>query len=322
MNFLRFFLPVSLGFIVVHGTDAYAQEVNINAPAAPVVSGVSSESRSEVDADGFVTDYEAQRGNMLGKSEKVASPHVIHKTPIFDNVPFFRLKKGDNLIKARYWWPEHKGVAPHFNDKEQYFLASEGKFYEIGNYSVVSKLNLHDLSYSLLFDWDLNLRNAMRLSRIHLNSSRFDYPLTPKQYQDLRVALRKNFASYLLPTAPPGVRPPRIEGANSNKHAVFENLAFDIYSNTVFHYRVLISPKLYVIKRKALIKGPRVVARYEFEDRSGTGNVINAPAYLPTDKATKAKALAAYRKSMEFRKIVASVLSVAQKKSIQMHSDD
>lgn len=292
----------------------------INTHAAQVLPPITSpfgSADNKTDADGFETDYEAT----LNKSpeKEVGAPQIVEKTPIFDNAPFLHLKNGDNLVKGRRWNAFHKGVNGHFANYDSYFLSSNGKFYHIGSYGIKPKFNLSDVSYSFFFDWDFTPDNAARLYAINLHSSRFTYPLNLQQYKDLRASLRKDFASSLRDDKGLVVREQRFAGEGKNKQAVFEGLFFDVSANAVFHYRVLIGPNTYAIKRRPLIKGPRPVRREEFEGRNGGG--INGPGpYYPT-KEEAAGARSAYLKSQAFRKTVASVLPEPQRTGLLSYQD-
>lgn len=280
--------------------------------AAPFVSPFDGEATKPTDADGFATYFNGRE--YLSSEKTVGTPHEAQKTPVVDNAPCLRLKDGDKLVKGRRWFEMGKGMKPEFAGHDSYFLSSKGKFYDLGSYNIGAKFNLSDPIYSLRFEWDLTLENAAQLYRISNDASLFSYALTTEQYRALRKELREIFPASLRADTGFALKKPRVEGDGTKKYAVFENLCLDADQNTIFHYRVLIGPNIYMIKRKPLISGPRRVSREEFEGRNGGG--INGPGPYYPDKEAAAQARADYRKSQAFRHVVALFLPKWQRVSL------
>ena len=230
--------------------------------------------------------------------EKVGEPNEIKRTPLFDNLPFLKLKTGDKLIKAKRWMRGGKGVKPHFDEDESYFLLSNGKYHPMqsGVKEQGKKLILELGLYSLLFDWEVTLANATRL---HKN---YNPSLTLKSFPNLKNALRKDFSQTLRDVGKVQISAPHLEGASKTRRAIFQGLGFDEYRNTVYKYHCEIGNDTYVEYRKNLIVGPRRVEREEFEGLHG--GYINGPMPYKPDPKIAAKARAEFKRMEKFQAIV------------------
>lgn len=60
---------------------------------------------------------------------KVDDVQVVDRTPIFDNVPFLSLKKGDRFVRAKMWSENGKGVKPGFSDQYFYFVHAGDQYF-------------------------------------------------------------------------------------------------------------------------------------------------------------------------------------------------
>lgn len=231
--------------------------------------------------------------------EKVGEPREIKRMPVFDNLPFLKLKTGDQLVKARRWMKSRKGSQPRFDENESYFILSDGQYHSL-QWKVKEqgeKLVLESAYLSLLFDWDVSLANAKLLG------DDFGNPITLKSLAALKNTLRKDFPRTLRDVGEVKIAAPYLAGIGRSKRAVFQGLGFDLYENTIFKYQFDVGNETYIQYRKNLVVGPRRVDRDEFEGVESHGNA-NAPApYTPTPEAA-AKAFFEYEQMKKFQAIV------------------
>lgn len=190
--------------------------------------------------------------------EKVAEPHEVHRTPLFEDLPFLKLKAGDQLIKARRWRDFHKGVKADFEKTESYFLLSGGKYYRLDARERNGKLDLISHNYSLLFDWEVTLANAKLLEQVSGEA------ITPKSLEDLKVELRKEFPESLREAGEIKIEAPHLEGEGKLRRAIFEGLSFERSDDTISKYRFEVGNETYQVYLKKLIIGPRIVEPEEF----------------------------------------------------------
>ena len=243
-----------------------------------------------------VSDFDGRDSVKRSIQEKVAEPQKVQRTPLFDNLPFLKLKAGDQLIKARAWRKMSKGRKAAFDAKESYFLLSEEKYYGLETNEWEGKLQLRSDYYSLLFDWDVTLANATMLQPDS------DEAITPESFQKLKGALRENFPESLRDTKEIKIESPRLEGEGKSRRAIFQGLGFNRFKNTIFEYRSEIGNETYVQYRKDLIVGPSRVERREFEGEESHG-MNGRGAYHP-DPQTAARKRAEFDRMQKFQAIV------------------
>src|SRR4051794_37216728 len=72
--------------------------------------------------DGFNT--------IAGMERRVRDVKEVNRTPLFDNAPFLRLRKGDKLVQAKEVFPAfNKPVAQP--DRINYYLFSGGRYFQL-----------------------------------------------------------------------------------------------------------------------------------------------------------------------------------------------
>jgi hypothetical protein len=229
--------------------------------------------------------------------EKVGQPHEVKRTPLFEVLPFLKLRAGDTLVKGKYWNDFGKGKG-HFDNDESYFLLSHGKYYHLEAFDDNDGRVIVLVSYnSVLFDWDVTMKNATQL--YENGGTAFGEPITLTSFYRLRQASRKNFATTLRDTGKIETEKPHLEGSGQTRHAIFQGLGFNWFCNTVFKYQLEVGNGIYKISRTNLIVGPRLVHKWEFEGFHGNDGI----AYDPKSQEP-AKARAAYKRMTAFQNIV------------------
>ena len=262
------------------------------------------------DADGRLAVSDASKWVTHRPEKFIGSPRPIRRTPLFSNAPFLRLKPGDELVRGRRWFPESKERA-HFARSDDLWLKSKGKYYYIGLNPSDTRLSA---PYSVLFRWQVNLKAARRLHE----SSDLDIALAPQKYRAMRAALRKDFKVMLRDDSDLKIRAPRLEGTGKMKRAVFEGLAFDAFTNTVYRYQQIIGDGIFLEFRKTLVAGPTHVSRSDFETpkpwHTSPGIQLNVPP--PSSDYERAAKRASYIKLQAFRRVVAPFLPLQQRKRL------
>jgi hypothetical protein len=222
------------------------------------------------------------------------------RTPLFDNLPFLKLRAGDNFVKGRGWSkvPKHSG----FSKEDYYFVFSSGKYYDLlGAWDEGKNRYLaYCGDFSLLFDWDVTLENATALKNIRASGCP---AVSAKGYASLKAAIRAKFPGSIRTEEEIKLSPPHFEGEGRQARVVFEGLEFDQhYSNTVFQYRLEIGNEIYQEMRKFLIVGPRYLDKSEVDPKPSSGR--NAPIFLPSSPEALRARQAAYAESQKFFKLV------------------
>ena len=188
--------------------------------------------------------------------EKVGEPREIKRVPLFDNLPFLKLRAGDQLVKAKRWIRGGKDGKPRFDDEESYFLQTNNKYYFLRPVRENSdKLLLIYGSDSVIFAWDFSLANATVLEQ--LDERAFGEKITVESFMNLQKDLQKEFPESLRASGKVTIETPHLEGNGNARRAIFQGLAFDRYRNTISKYQLEIGREAYIFKSKKLIVGPQ-----------------------------------------------------------------
>lgn len=273
MKWLLFFLPA---FSAMFAPSVFSQEVLYN---------------------GFDEVASMQR--------KVRDVVEVKRTPLFDNAPFLHLRKGDKLVKAREDFPGKMGIPLADPDRINYYLFSNGKYFQLWTTEEKGKLLLSPAfdaaDNCLLFDWDFTMANARSLRQLFPGD--YVHSLTIKQYDAIVAAISKEFPDIQVRDQDhPDLREDQV--VNIPGHAVveFQGLAYDATRDCIYKYVLKIGPDTCLITGWILIQGPRYVQREEFE-----GNhvfVPNGPPVYDIDPKTAEIKKAEYDKMIKFQNLV------------------
>jgi hypothetical protein len=188
--------------------------------------------RKEILYDGFE--------NIALMERKVRSVVAVNRTPLFDNAPFLRLRKGTKLVKAM---EDLRDKGPSADpDKVDFYVFSDGKYYQRWTAEEGGQLLLSAASYSadncLLFDWDVTLENARALRE--LLPSEYGRSLSLEQYDAIVAAVLKEFPEIEvgLEDRNPSLREDRIISIPGQTLVEFQGLAYDRFGNRVYKYWV------------------------------------------------------------------------------------
>jgi len=197
--------------------------------------------------------------------QKVRDVVEAKRSPLFDNVPFLRLRPGDHLVKAR----RDQGFSKPSGDPDRldYYLCSGGAYYDLSAFEENGRLELDATKYALLFDWDFTLANARLLRGL----SHDQESLTTAQVAAAIQAVKKEFPEAIQMDSPEtvpeaislpvaySVKEDTLVSIPGQSEAHFEGLAYEPSSNLLYHYQIRLSSHLYLVSRYAVLRGPRLV---------------------------------------------------------------
>jgi hypothetical protein len=193
----------------------------------------------------------------------------VNRAPLFDNAPFLRLRKGEKLVKAKEDWTGRSGKSVAEPDRINYYVFSDGKYYQRWTEEQGDKLLLssafHSADNCLLFDWEVTIENAKALRK--LLPGKYAASVTIEQYNAILTAIRKEFPEILVrfEDSLPDLHEPRFISIPGNMLVEFPGLAYDSFRNCIYKYSVRIGPSVCSINGQTLLQGPRHVERSEFE---------------------------------------------------------
>ncbi len=262
-------------------------------------------------------DYEidSSRDTRYYIQKEIVDPHVVQRTPIFDDTTFLQLKDSDQLVKGKRWIRPSfgKGVRDaklEVEKNESYFLSAAGKYYYLGPvYENEDKLILREGYLSLLFDWEVTIANAQVIHKIE--QVRSVEPIVSERFEELKSALHKGFPESAYKDGEVKIEAPRLDGEGKARRAIFQGITFNAYQNKIMKYQFEVGNETYIERRINLITGPRPVSRSEFQDPGPQqvfppgAKVSNQPYIGPKILPAKAaKARAAYNRALDFHEIV------------------
>jgi hypothetical protein len=234
--------------------------------------------------------------------EKVGEPREISQTPIFQNAPFLKLRPGDKLIRAKKWNDRTKGSESHFDKNESYFLQTGGKYYLLQWSNAKDQaLNLKSSYLSLLFDWEVNLKNALALQEI--DDRRWENRIAPRSLGELKAALKEDFPETLRYTGEIAITKPHLQGTGEARRMVLQRLVFERFYDIIYLYQIEIGQNIYVWYRQPFIVGPRHVEHVEFD--IGSLSPPSDTYRTDFDRSPEGKAIARIRAREEYERMTA-----------------
>jgi hypothetical protein len=245
--------------------------------------------------------------SIVGMQRKVYDVVEVNRTPLFENAPFLRLKKGDKLVRAKEDMSDGKGKSAG-NGQAWYYLLSEGKYYQLWTEEEEGKLLLSPAfcgaQYCLCFDWDFSMANARALHEIWP----YNKTISPAQYLVLYRLVKEEFPEAVVVVrgmpASTDITEDRIVSFSGHLFAEFQGIA--CVGDTIYKYIIRIGPGVFSIHGLPLIRGPKYVARDEFEEGHYGGINGRDPYHIDPEKAKIKKA--EYDRMVRFRELIRSVL--------------
>ena len=258
--------------------------------------------RKEILYDGFE--------NIALMERKVRNVVEVNRTPLFDNAPFLRLRKGTKLVKAMEDLGGKGGKPSADPDKVEFYVFSDGKYYRRWTEEKDGQLLLSEAFHSadncLLFDWDVTLENARALRKL----LPLDYSdsLTIEQYGAILAAVRKEFPEMEISfgDSNPDLREDRVISIAGQVLVEFQGLAYERFENRVCKYSVRVGPSIFSMDAQILLQGPRHVERSEFERVVIFG--INGNPSQEVDPQTAKIKKAEYDKMIRFQNVVTEAI--------------
>lgn len=244
--------------------------------------------------------------DIVSRQRTVRDAVEVNRSPLFDNAPFLRLRKGDKLVKAKEDVHGKGGKHSGESERTNYYLFSGERYYLIWTQEKEGKLLLspsfHGADNCLFFDWEVTLENARALRE--LLPHEYARSLTIKQRDAIIRAVRSQFPDVEVWNEAMWSEPEaeRLVGFSSHAWAVFEGISLGSYDNSLYHYSLRIGPEVFSVTGKLLIRGPRSIDRSEFERV-----VINGPNGHPgQDVAPETAKIkkAAYDRMLKFQDVV------------------
>lgn len=224
----------------------------------------------------------------------IADERPLTRAPLFDNAPFLRLKKGDSLVEGRGEGLWHKGGERFY--EPSVFLRSNGRLFDLESRLENGRLDLKSPGVSVLFDWDISLKNAAQLRLIDTQRE----TISPTRFEIIKKAVRAEFPQAVRDDSTPQISPPKLIGPANARHAVFEGLVYESYSRELSKFRLEIGSDFYRYTTRPFLVGPPQIDRSEWDEKARVHGVINGPAYGPLDAETLARKRAAYDKMRAF----------------------
>ncbi len=143
------------------------------------------------DSETYPLRYDGRRP-FEPETRPVREIETIKGTPLFKNLPFLRLRAGDELIKSQITRPGFKGQNPTVS--EAYLLKRGGQYQEVAVKEVGGERTLWDWSDLRSFSWELTRANAEKLWNWKLEPAE---RLTIEQLRRVETALLPDFAEHL-----------------------------------------------------------------------------------------------------------------------------
>lgn len=188
--------------------------------------------------------------NSVAESErKVGNEDEVQREPLFENVPFLRLRKGDTLVKG---WAAETGSG--------FFLRSGGKYFALPVIeSPKGLLQLEQGTYtplSILFDWDFDLAHATFLRRF---TGFYENWIPPKLGENILQAIEKDFPEALprFSFSEWSLKPDKMVSIPGHEYYEFQGLISDLSgANRIYRYTLRIGPGVYSVSGRLLVNGP------------------------------------------------------------------
>ena len=160
-----------------------------------------------------------------GEVRKVTDVTPVERSPLFDNLPFVRLRAGDKFVRAREWSENGKGMKPGFSEDQDNFLFSKGKYFHVWAYEDSGKHKLRSVYDCLSFDWDVTVANALAWK----NLADFDHQMTVREYKSVITSLHDKMPDQKDYSNLAGVEinEPKLVTLPCGNNVVIEGIEFD-----------------------------------------------------------------------------------------------
>ncbi len=247
--------------------------------------------------------------SMADNVRKVTDVKVINRTPLFDNAPFLKLKKGDKFVKARAWYKNGKGVSPGFSDDYDYYICSQGVYYHVWALLKKDKLILRDIEVCVLLDWEVTLENGRQLHNISKGWGS-GQEMSYQQYHAIATRMKKEFPKvkfYSLQTVG-GLRPEKLVSNPRFGHLVFEGIAYEPYWNFLYKYKLKIGPNVRLQTMRIIATGPKHIDRKEFEGYHPNSSLPNPGGVFSVSPEVAKVKKKQFDEMVRFQKIVYDVI--------------
>lgn len=247
--------------------------------------------------------------DLAGMQREVRDVSEVRREPLFDNVPFLHLRKGDRLVKARE--VEQEGKLSVMADHFHHYLQSDGQYYQLWTTEEGGKLLLSDAFHSahacLLFDWDPSLANARELRKLLPLSHSETIPR--EQFERALLVIRKRFPEIkdTPETYNTRLKPDRMVTIPGQVAFEFQGISYDSFTLRFHRSTVRIGPHVCLIFGDLLLQGPPRVERWEFEG-SKDYDVPNGLNMLPPEPKIAKIKKAAYDRMQQFDHLVVQSL--------------
>lgn len=273
--------------------------------------------------DGQVLPLQGYSRNEFKPEEQpVREINIVKDAPLFANLPFLRLRSGDQLVKGRTGWKDIK--SGETRETDGFFLKRGGQYQKIWADERDGKRVLTEWESLGFFDWDVNQVNAEKL---WLWSREASERLTIEQLRNLETALLPEFAEHLSrdwqfftefekfsrssfgDDAAPIPAPGFLYAVTGDlkwpgRNFLFAGLGFDAHNATFYVFQMRFGQAGAVRRKKPILVGPEPVNGIEF----GDWGVPNGSGTPPATGRKLARLQAQQARHEKFRDIVAKVL--------------
>jgi hypothetical protein len=240
---------------------------------------------------------------------------TINHTPLFDNLPFLKLRAGDQIVRAQFLYrPYGKGMkaeAPLQWSRPSLFLQRGEKRKQLSAFEEEGKLQLRDAREIPYFEWEPTRQNADALFGICQPEPR----VSLAQLAKLDAELQPEFAEYLGG----GLEPLLKENANVSLGFLYEvregndlkwvygGLAYNGNEREIFQFRITLGVWGWREERALLISAP---PRPSYRAFAPQQTPLNANRdLLPRDSVLRRRIEAQNARCLRFDAIVARVVN-------------
>lgn len=254
------------------------------------------------------TDYHTRQ-------RKVRDVQPVNRDPLFDNAPYYRLREGDRLVKAREVVDIGPGKAKPEKEPAdlQYYLESRGIYFQLRAEEKDGKLLLAETpdsaSACMLFDWEMSVANVKAIRA--MLPKEWSESLSLKEYAEIVRATRSKFPGLITKVT---TLEPRLEGdrilmsyvPGLDPSAESDGLIFDRRQNEIRYYQVRIAPWGFSVEATTLLQGPRPLKRSEAE--AAAKSAMAGKSRKHSDPAAAQQMKAENEQAIEFQNMVEGII--------------
>lgn len=230
-----------------------------------LISGLTAQAQEEnpLDRAHFVV-YQRHINSFSPIAEPFRLLETIRREPLFDNLPFLKLRAGDQLVRGQFFYrPFGKAMkpdAPRKWSEPRVFLQRGGKQTMLYALEEAGRLQLLAPSEISYFDWAPTRANADALFEICRPKPR----VSPAQLAILDLELQPEFAEYLGE----GLEPMLEKGAEISPGFLYQlregaalkfvygGLGCDTSTSEIFQFRLTLGTNGWIEERATLISAP------------------------------------------------------------------